>query len=119
MIPTRFYYPSPGFSIYWESGNGKQLAKRLTETLPEKEEIEQFIPRLFETDLLADQVIREVYQKHGFKQADQWINRLLSGEEISGVPNSLKELVAEITTKPTWLNEELLEQGAFMGFIFR
>lgn len=114
MIPTRFYYPSPGFSIYWESGNGKQLAKRLTESLPEKEEIEQFIPRLFETDLLADQVIREVYQKHGFKQADQWINQLLNGEEIPDVPNSLNQLVAEITSKPSWLNEELLEQGAML-----
>lgn len=114
MIPTRFYYPSPGFSIYWKSGNGKQLATRLTETLPEKEEIEQFIPRLFETDLLADPVIREVYQKHGFKQADQWINQLLSGEEIPDVPNALKQLVTEITARPTWLNEELLEQGAML-----
>jgi len=110
----RFYYPSPGFSIYWESGNGKELAKRLIGTFPEKEEIEQFIPRLFETDSLADQVIREVYQKHGFKQADQWINQLLDGEKIADVPDSLNQLVAEITMKPAWLNEELLEQGAML-----
>jgi hypothetical protein len=114
MIPARFYYPSPGFSIYWETGNGKGLAKRLTRTFPEKEEIGQFIPRLFETDSLADQVIREVYQKHGFKQADQWIVQLLDGQKVADVPDSLNQLVTEITTKPTWLNEELLEQGAIL-----
>lgn len=114
MIPTRFYYPSPGFSIYWESGNGKELAKRLIGNFPEKEEIEQFIPRLFETDSLADQVIREVYQKHGFKQADQWINQLLDGEKIADVSDSLNRLVAEITAKPAWLDEKLLEQGAML-----
>nr|WP_294859221.1 oxygenase MpaB family protein [uncultured Fluviicola sp.] len=114
MIPARFYYPSPGFSIYWETGNGKGLAKKLIGTFPGKEEIAQFIPRLFETDQLADQVIREVYQKHGFKQADQWINQLLDGEKIANVPDSLNQLVAEITTKPTWLNEGLLEQGSML-----
>lgn len=114
MIPSSFYYPSPGFSIYWKSGNGKKLAKKLTGSFPEKEEIEQLVPRLFETDTLADQVIREVYQKNGFKQADQWINQLLLGEEVTDVPDSLKQLISEINIKPTWLNEELLEQGAML-----
>jgi hypothetical protein len=114
MTPTRFYYPSPGFSIYWQSGNGKKLAKRLTGSFPEKSEIEQFIPRLFETDQLADQVIREVYQKAGFKQADQWINQILNGEKVNDVPDPLQQIISEITTKPTWLDEELLEQGAIL-----
>lgn len=48
MIPSRFYYPSPGFAIYWQRGNGKKLAENLTRSFPEKEEIEQLIPRLFE-----------------------------------------------------------------------
>ena len=112
MIPSRFYYPSPGFSIYWKSGNGKKLATKLTGNFPRKEEIEQFVPRLFQTDVLADQVIREVYQKFGFKQADQWINQLLQGEEVAGVPDSLRQIISEISIKPAWLNEELLEQGA-------
>jgi hypothetical protein len=112
MIPTRFYYPSPGFSIYWKTGNGKHLAKRLTGTFPEKTEIEQLVPRLFETDQLADQVIREVYQAHGFKQADTWINQLLEGEKIATIPHSLEQIIAEVSTKPDWVNEELLENGA-------
>lgn len=112
MTPTRFHYPSPGFAIYWESGNGKGLTQRLTGSFPSKAEIEEFVPRLFETDQLADQVIREVYKVHGFKQADQWITQLLNGEEINGVPDSLEKIVRQITDKPSWLNEELLEKGA-------
>lgn len=112
MIPSRFYYPSPGFAIYWQRGNGKNLAEKLTRPFPEKEEIEQWIPRLFETDLLADQVIREVYQVHGFKQADQWINQLLDGEKGHDAPKSLEKLIEQITKTPSWLNTELLEKGA-------
>lgn len=112
MIPSRYYYPSPGFSIYWEKGNGKKLAKYLQGTFPEKTEIDSFIPRLFETDSLADQVVREVYMQAGFRQADLWINRLLDGEPVENIPGSLREIIREVTAKPAWLNEELAEAGA-------
>ena len=112
MIPTRFHYPSPGFSIYWESGNGKQLAKRLSGKFPEKTEIEAFIPRLFETDSPADLVIREVYQVHGFRQADHWIEELLNGKTDVECPESLTVLIGQTTAVPSWLNPELLEEGA-------
>lgn len=114
MIPSRFYYPSPGFSIYWESGNGSKLLNKFIGNLPEKEEIEQFIPKLFETDQLADQVIRGVYHFHGFKQADAWIEALLAGKKTNDVPDSLKHIISEISTKPDWLNEPLLEKGAML-----
>lgn len=112
MIPSRFYYPSPGFSIYWESGNGKKLAKRLSGNFPQKAEIEHLIPRLFETDSPADQVIREVYQVHGFRQADSWIEELLNGKKEVECPESLSLLIRQTTTVPSWLNPELLEEGA-------
>lgn len=112
MIPSRFYYPSPGFSVYWKSGNGKELSKRLRGTFPEKAEIELLIPRLFEIDSPADQVIRKVYQAHGFRQADAWIEALLRGDTRVECPDCLKELVSEITHTPSWLNPELLEAGA-------
>lgn len=112
MIPSRFYYPSPGFAIYWKSGNGKKLAEKLNGTFPEKAEIDQFVPWLFETDQLADRVIREVYQVHGFRQADQWINDLLNGEQAADIPASLQQILSQTTSKPSWLDEELLEKGA-------
>ena len=112
MIPSRFYYPSPGFAIYWKSGNGKKLAEKLNGPFPEKAEIEQFVPWLFETDQLADHVIRDVYQVHGFRQADQWINDLLNGEQVADIPVSLQQIISETTSKPSWLDEELLEKGA-------
>ena len=111
MIPSRFYYPSPGFSIYWKSGNGKDLAERMTGSFPEKSEIEHLIPRLSETDTLADQVIREVYQVHGFRQADTWIEALLQNEDVA-CPQSLIDLVTEIRTLPSWADPQLLEEGA-------
>ncbi|MNJ88971.1 Latex clearing protein precursor [compost metagenome] len=111
MIPTRFHYPSPGFSVYWKTGNGKKLAEKLTGNFPGKEEIADFIPRLFETDRAADQVIREVYQAHGFRQADQWIEELLAGKKPD-CPESLTSLVDQILIVPSWLNPELLESGA-------
>jgi len=112
MTPSRFYYPSPGFSIYWKNGNGKKLAEKMIGPFPEKTEIEPFIPRLFETDEAADRVILEVYKTHGFKQADQWISRLLDGEKVNDVPGSLQQIIHQITTAPSWLNPELLEKGA-------
>lgn len=112
MIPSRFYYPSPGFSIYWKSGNGKKLAEKLRGTFPEKAAIEQLVPRLFEIDHSADQVIREVYQKAGFRQADTWIEALLRNTTAVACPDCLKTLVEEITREPSWLNPELLEAGA-------
>lgn len=111
MIPTRFHYPSPGFSVYWKNGNGKKLAEKLTGNFPGKEEIADFIPRLFETDQAADQVIREVYQAHGFRQADQWIEELLAGKKPE-CPQSLITLADQILTIPSWVNPELLEAGA-------
>lgn len=111
MIPTRFHYPSPGFSIYWESGNGKNLAQKLLDKFPQRAEIEQFIPRLFETDSLADQVIREVYQVHGFRQADTWIEESLAGKN-AGCPECLTSLVNQLCELPAWLDPELLEAGA-------
>lgn len=112
MTPSRFYYPSPGFSIYWKNGNGKKLAEKMDGVFPEKTEIERFIPRLFETDELADRVIQDVYKVHGFKLADQWITQLLDGEKVNDVPESLKQIIDQITTQPSWLNPELLEKGA-------
>lgn len=111
MIPTRFHYPSPGFSIYWKTGNGKKLAERLTGDFPDKEAIAGFIPRLFETDQAADQVIREVYQVHGFRQADQWIEELLTGKKPD-CPQSLTAMVDQILTVPHWVNPAMLESGA-------
>lgn len=111
MIPTRFHFPSPGFAVYWKTGNGKTLAKRLTGKFPEKEEIASLIPRLFETDQAADQVIREVYQAHGFRQADQWIEALLAGEHPD-CPESLTALTKQVLTVPSWVQPELLEAGA-------
>lgn len=111
MTPSRFYYPSPGFSLYWKAGNGKDLAQRLTGNFPGKPEIEQLIPRLYETDVLADRVIRDVYQVHGFRQADAWIEALLNDSPVS-CPQSLTELVQEIRSVPSWVNPDLLEAGS-------
>lgn len=112
MIPTRYFYPSPGFSIYWEKGNGRDLAKHMIGAFPTNEAIEKQIPLLFQVDELADQVIREVYQKVGFKLADTWINDLLDQKQIPDAPSCLHEIIYQTLTKPTWLNEELVEKGS-------
>lgn len=111
MKPTRYYFPSPGFSKYWKEGNGKKLALRMEGEFPSPSEIEAHVPLLFEVDTLADAVIREVYQKVGFKTADQWINQLLQNEAVPEAPACLHQIIKHTLSLPKWVDESLLDAG--------
>ncbi len=112
MTPSRFTYPSPGFEHFWSNGHGKTLLQKLDKT-PELAEIEKNIPKLFEFDALADQVIEEVYIKLGYKEADELLGKIISQgiESVSQAPICLKNLFAELDSTPTWLDKEKLKKG--------
>lgn len=117
QTPTRFIFPSPSFSHYWETGRGAALKPKLT-ALPNLEEISSNIPLFYEVDSLADEIIREGYQKLGYKQTDAIVQSLVfQGLEktiaaFEDIPACFKQLAYEISAVPTWLDWNLLEHGA-------
>ncbi len=112
MIPKRFIYPSPDFEFYWKQGHGKNMLAKLAK-IPTQSEIEKHIPKLFEFDELADEVIREVYLKLGFKEADALIQNVLKNgiANAPDVPICLKRLFEEMEKTPDWLDPQKLKNG--------
>lgn len=109
--PSRFFYPSPGFTRYWNEGRGKKLAQKINGKFPSEEEIEAKIPWLFEVDELADKVVREVMIPSGYHQTIQWIDQGLQGK-AAGIPQVLIELLAFSIEIPEWLDLKKVELGA-------
>jgi len=113
MLPTRFVYPSPGFSQYWNDGSGKKMLEKL-DRIPTREEIEADGKLLLECDLTADRVITEVFEKMGFPQAHALITEALNNgiQSLKNPPESLVQLFAEAEHVPTWLDRDLLKTGS-------
>ncbi|HTL81935.1 MAG TPA: oxygenase MpaB family protein [Bacteroidia bacterium] len=112
MNPTRHIFPSPGFDHYWKHGRGRKIIRKIN-SVPDKAEIDQHIPKLLEVDLLADDVINEVYFKLGFVEADKMVNTALEkGIDSIDAPQSLKKLFAQAETIPQWLERKKVEAGA-------
>lgn len=112
-IPERFIYPSPGFEHYWREGHGRKLIHKLG-NLPSKTEIEAQIPRLFEFDAIADEVVRDLYLKHGYPATDALLNQALDHgiDSLPEAPDCLRTLFREVDTIPAWLDWQKAELGA-------
>lgn len=111
LVPKRYYFPSPGFTRYWNDGRGKYLARFVGEAFPDEVEIRTRIPWLFQVDELADRVIREVMLPEGHPKTIQWIDRGLRGES-EGIPQILMKIIDFSLQKPDWLDLEKVETGA-------
>jgi hypothetical protein len=113
MKPSRFIYPSPGFDYYWKNGHGRKMLKKL-KNVPERKSIEEKIPMLFEFDSLADDVIKEVYLKVGFREADTLLENIFSNgiDSVSNVPECLRKLFSQVNELPAWLDKNKLENGS-------
>lgn len=109
--PSRFFYPSPGFTHYWNEGHGRKLAQKIDKKFPSEQEIETKIPWLFAVDELADKVIREVMIPGGYHQTVQWIDQGLQGK-AAGIPQILIELLEFSIEIPDWLDSKKVETGA-------
>jgi hypothetical protein len=112
QLPKRYHYPSPGFALYWKEGRGKQLAGPIGNQFPEETVIRLNAPLLFETDELADRVIREVMLVDGFARTQGWIEQGLSQPGSVELPASLQQLIDFSLRPPEWLDTQKLETGA-------
>lgn len=113
MLPQRFTYPSPGFSHYWQQGAGKKMLDKL-ERIPTQQEIEAYSKLLFEKDVLADEIVKIVFEKEGYQKGHQLLNELLTKglDAVKDVPAPLQQLFTDIEKQPKWLDNKLLEAGA-------
>ena len=112
LIPSRYYFPSPGFSLYWNNGRGVHLSEKIGRNFPAEESIRKKIPMLFQVDELADRVIREVMLVDGFQQTISWIDEYLSGKKNEQIPQILIELLDFSIQCPDWVDPERVEKGA-------
>lgn len=112
-LPQRYTYPSPGFSEHWNHGSGKKMLTQLT-AVPDENQINQSAQRYWECDTLGDEIIREVFQTMGHRQAHELLNEILKKgiDQVTDVPESLRKLFQETQQIPEWLDEELVEAGA-------
>ena len=115
MLPSRFTYPSPGFSHYWNEGFGSTMLQKLSK-IPDKKAIEEQATLLQEYDQAADAVIHELYEKKGFRKSGILVEQALE-EGILSLPtgetsDSLHALFKEAEAIPDWLNWDELENGA-------
>ncbi len=112
-LPQRYTYPSPGFSEHWSHGSGKKMLAQLS-FVPSPQQIEASAKLYWECDTLGDEIIREVFQTVGHRQAHEWINEILKKgiDHVADVPESLRKLFQDAQQLPHWLDEELLEAGA-------
>lgn len=113
MIPQRFTYPSPGFSVYWQEETGKELLK-LIPTLPSEEEILAYSQLYMQSDEVTDRIIEEVFEKEGHRKAHNWLNIAIQKGIIAteDAPQIFKDLFLELETPPVWLDQNRLEIGA-------
>ncbi|MGV3630713.1 MAG: oxygenase MpaB family protein [Bacteroidota bacterium] len=113
QVPERFTYPSPGFEHYWREGHGRKLIRKLGQA-PAQAEIEAQIPRFFEYDAAGDEVVKELYLKLGYKEADALFKQALDHgiDSLTHAPACLQTLFREADRVPAWLNREKAESGA-------
>lgn len=64
-------------------------------------------------DDLADQVVKDTYQKLGYKEADQLLTIALEQgiDKVDNAPESLIKLFAEVDKIPDWLDHNLIHHG--------
>lgn len=111
QIPERFVFPSEGFEHYWTEGHGKALLNKI-DRVPTLEDIQKYIPKLFEQDVLADEVVRELYLKLGYKEADSILQKVLKSGIDSETPECLVQLFTQMETIPIWFDKEKFYKGA-------
>jgi hypothetical protein len=113
MLPQRFSYPSPGFSDYWQNGPGKKMLEKLG-FVPNQKEVEAYGKLLFEYDSVADELVKNVFEKDGYQKSHQLLNELLMHgmSPEKAIPDLLKNLFEKLDHPPAWLDEKLMEAGS-------
>ena len=112
-LPRRFTYPSPGFSYYWQEETGQRMLQ-LLDAVPTEQEAEQYAQLFMEADVLADTVIKDVFEKVGFREAVKMLDEALNNgiESVKNAPECLEQIFEQANTIPEWLNSELLKAGS-------
>ena len=113
IIPTRYTYPSPGFSQYWNRGSGRFLLEKIRNT-PDIALAQQRIPWFWQYDALADTVIHELYDTVGMRRAMEVVREALSDEYtgFEAAPPALRRMLNEMITSVETADPDLLETGA-------
>ncbi|RFC54409.1 oxygenase MpaB family protein [Brumimicrobium aurantiacum] len=107
------YKNAPHFLDYWKHGNGNDILKWSGVEV----NFEGFASKAklyFQADELGDEVIREFYSKHSFREAnlklEKYIREGISPNE--DVPDSVRKLFEFSEHIPDWLDYDLLKLGA-------
>lgn len=111
MIPSRYTFPSPSFSHYWEKGRGVELLHQL-KVVPSEVDMQQRIPLYFEWDKIADEVVKETFLKLPFLEAKQLFEKCFTENKLDQERFPFaKQMVEEMRLSPDWLDVDMLHQG--------
>lgn len=111
MIPKLQH--NQNFKNYWENGNGKQLLDWAA-TQPNIPTYHRYLPLYRQIDEVADDVVKDTYQKLNYAQASGIIQKY-SKESISendDRPESVKKLFLQMQEIPDWFDVNLANIGA-------
>ena len=110
--PYRFTINTSSFAHYWNEGLGVQLLAKLG-YIPDLEIAEKLIPFLFDWDREADQLVLDLHDKIGFKQADLSLSAFLKGQPLAVYEKEvINNFFEKIDLKPSWLDAEMLNRGS-------
>ena len=95
---------------------GGKFLYRTTDVMPKPDKIESLEKMLLESDSLADQAVKDLFQKGNARKAFHLINDILEQQSTKDfeaeIPDSLKTLFNQTFAKPDWLDFEKVEYGS-------
>ena len=112
-FPKPLYKNSQHFQEFWSNGNGKKLIE-WTNAEVSFENFEENASYFYKVDELGDAVVKEIYFKNSFPEAQKIISSYLKNgvKENDDVTQSIKNLFLQTQHIPDWVDYDLMESGA-------
>lgn len=101
------------FKNFWNKGNGRQLLDGV-KSPPNKSTFQRYLPLYHQTDILADEAVKDTYLKLNYAAASEIIKKY-SAEPIArdnDAPESVEKLFLQMQEIPEWFDQHLANIGA-------
>lgn len=110
-IPYRYTENTSSFAYYWQHGTGVNLLAQLPKK-PDLMKAREFIPLFYEWDLIGDQLVLDVFLKHGFKKADDKLQDFIANPtSYPQKDNPFSTFFDTFDLEPDWLDWNRLAIG--------
>jgi len=110
--PERYRINTSSFAHYWSTAVGEELLEKIG-FRPEIKNAEKYIPYLFKADEPADQLVRSLHMRNGFKKGQQILESYFHDKQALSPEDraAITDFMAGVETSPDWLDRQLLKEG--------